>query len=168
MTRRERVGLGGVVLLAAAAAACSSGDGGGGAGAAKPAVCEPGAQQSCGCPGGSTGAQVCRTDGSGWETCLGCAGQGGAAGAVPNSSSGSGGGGGTGGSVTSTGSSGEAGQGGADYPSSGDGGADACIEPDEPCTPTIPDMDADPCCDDPKQGYHCCPVLHKCVVDWWQ
>jgi len=44
----------------------------------------------------------------------------------------------------------------------------ACIEKDEPCDPTFPDMDDDPCCDYRDQGMHCCPVLHKCVEDWWE
>ena len=33
-------------------------------------VCEPGKQEACACPGGSAGAQRCRDDGSGWETCF--------------------------------------------------------------------------------------------------
>lgn len=33
-------------------------------------VCESGQQVECACPGGSAGAQRCRDDGSGWETCI--------------------------------------------------------------------------------------------------
>jgi len=36
-----------------------------------------------------------------------------------------------------------------------------CIEPYEDCE------DYDDCCDDGDDGYHCCPVLHICVPDWW-
>ena len=36
-----------------------------------------------------------------------------------------------------------------------------CIEPDEDC------KEWDDCCDYPDQGYHCCPVFHFCVKDFW-
>ena len=36
-----------------------------------------------------------------------------------------------------------------------------CIEPEEDCE------DYDDCCDDGDDPYHCCPVLHICVPDWW-
>ncbi len=32
-------------------------------------VCEDGAEQECFCPDGTVGNQVCRSDGSGWESC---------------------------------------------------------------------------------------------------
>lgn len=38
---------------------------------------------------------------------------------------------------------------------------DGCIEPDEDC------KEWDDCCDYPDQGYHCCPVFHFCVKDFW-
>ncbi|MEZ4442749.1 MAG: hypothetical protein R3B72_26880 [Polyangiaceae bacterium] len=41
---------------------------GGGGGASEP-ICAPGAQVACACPGGDSGAQVCREDGSGYDTC---------------------------------------------------------------------------------------------------
>ena len=39
--------------------------------------------------------------------------------------------------------------------------AAGCIEPDEDC------KEWDDCCDYPDQGYHCCPVFHFCVKDFW-
>lgn len=43
-----------------------------------------------------------------------------------------------------------------------DGACEAgCIEPDEDC------KEWDDCCDYPDQGYHCCPVFHFCVKDFW-
>lgn len=43
-------------------------------------------------------------------------------------------------------------------------GADApeCIEPNEDC------VNFDDCCDDDGQGYHCCPVFHFCVPNFWE
>jgi hypothetical protein len=38
---------------------------------------------------------------------------------------------------------------------------EGCIEPDEDC------KEWDDCCDYPDQGYHCCPVFHFCVKDFW-
>jgi hypothetical protein len=38
---------------------------------------------------------------------------------------------------------------------------EGCIEPDEDC------KEFDDCCDYPDQGYHCCPVFHFCVKDFW-
>ena len=37
----------------------------------------------------------------------------------------------------------------------------ACVEPGDDC------RDFDDCCDDPDQGYHCCPIFHICVRDFW-
>lgn len=54
----------------------------------KPEVCAPGKQDSCPCPGGSTGVQKCNADGTAWGDCTGCSAAGG---------SGSGGAGGEGG-----------------------------------------------------------------------
>lgn len=136
--------------------AVSGSEGGGGA----TLVCEPGEQQSCGCPGGAIGAQVCREDGSGWLDCVGCEDVSAVGGAEPVGGSAAWAGG-AGGAANDGGNSGSPG-------ASGQGGAPACIPPDESCVPTIPHMDDDPCCDQPEQGYHCCPVLHVCVVDWWQ
>jgi hypothetical protein len=50
---------------------CGDGSGGGGTGGSSP--CVPGAQTACACPGGGDGVQICRADGSGFNTCEGCA-----------------------------------------------------------------------------------------------
>jgi hypothetical protein len=36
-----------------------------------------------------------------------------------------------------------------------------CIAPDEDC------VSFDDCCDEPDQGYHCCPIFHICVPNFW-
>ena len=66
--------------------------------------CTPGRQESCACPGGGEGVQVCKQDGSGYEGCGGCPGAGGSGGAV----GGMGGSGGTGGATGGTGGTGGA------------------------------------------------------------
>lgn len=59
-----------VVVVAGVLAACSSEPAP--ANGAQPA-CTSGDQKACDCPGGSvTGVQVCKSDGSGWDTCSGC------------------------------------------------------------------------------------------------
>ena len=55
--------------------ACGSQDAGAGpppADATAAAVCAPGDQKACACPGGMQGAQRCNDDGRAWGECLGC------------------------------------------------------------------------------------------------
>lgn len=101
-------------------------------------VCTPGQQVACACPGGDTGAQRCRDDGSGYETCI-CvdAGSDGDGGAAGHSEAGSDGDGGAAGhsdagldaSAGTAGASGDAGTGGTPADASQDSDADsaACV-----------------------------------------
>jgi len=71
---RGKLGIGLVVLAIGCSGSDDPGLSGGSAGAdagrEAATVCEPGQQVECACPGGSAGAQRCRDDGSGWETCI--------------------------------------------------------------------------------------------------
>lgn len=104
--------LSGTLCLALFAACSESGDAGlaspdasvGGSGGNQ-LLCTPGEQVVCACPGGAPGAQRCRDDGSGYESCL-----------CPDA--------GTGGGSGSGGSAGQAGGGAAGSATGGTGGAD--------------------------------------------
>jgi hypothetical protein len=75
------------------------------------ALCVPGQQIECACPGGGKGAQKCRADGTGFEACDGCKSAGSTSGGQSGatSSSAASGGGGAGGATSSSGSSGSGG-----------------------------------------------------------
>jgi len=91
------------ILVAGCSSEASSGPAGSGGSTSSgiEPVCAPGQQVACACPGTpSEGAQLCKDDGSGFESCQGCAeGSGGAA-------TGSGGSGGTGGASQGSGGQG--------------------------------------------------------------
>lgn len=80
-----------LALLLACFAGCGD-DGGSGETSTK--KCVAGKQIACPCPGGAEGVQVCRSDGSGYDACIGCGagGAGGTGGSGAGGSAGSGGG----------------------------------------------------------------------------
>lgn len=71
-------------------------------------ACAPGKQESCACPGGGQGVQICRADGSGFEACAGCPDADGGA-QDGSSAGGAGGGGGAAGGSGAAGAAGAAG-----------------------------------------------------------
>lgn len=60
-------------------------------------VCVPGVTSECACPGGAKGAQACKDDGTGYDTCQCASGSGGSAGSGGSSTGGSAGQSGSGG-----------------------------------------------------------------------
>jgi len=91
------------------------------------ALCVPGQQLECACPGGGKGAQKCRADGTGFEACAGCESAGSTSGGQSGATS----------SSSSSGSSGAGGAGSTSSSSSGSGGAPPeCTSPTDCGTDT--------------------------------
>ena len=112
--------------------ACSSDDGStvsspGAGGSGSGAVCTPGEQRPCDCPGGAKGIQTCNDRGTSLGKCMQCSGGTGAGGSVVGKDGGAGGG--SGGAAHG----GASGQGGAN-PTGGSGGSGGCHNLSEGCS----------------------------------